>query len=316
MSFYKLHANLIHEIDCIKNDGDDYFESHPTMIRETECGTYRECSPIRWSRFAYKFEITKIQKPHVIVFSFPDDKKRTFCVMDGRTYDISMGIATGREIPISGKMLQCELIFWPRWTNCTIMFASWDENAPAASSRIEIYELNEDAFSFSGGLKKQEGYRKIGFQWEDPCTRFMTIGAFDGKDWSTRIAEYAASIKQNVIVYPLSWYWGCLYPSEIDATDYLESLVDRQSNSYMNALSTTYDWVAETIEALGRYNIDFIGSFQTYRFYKLLQTANSDRESVYAGKYTINNITFDGNNLYEFVEFRTFSKCKDRQNCQ
>jgi len=287
-------VTAVAEIDCTKDYGSDYFESEPTFIRSTKIGLYRECAEKRFSRFAYKFKIKKVQRPHIVSIEYPDDRERTFCVMDGRTYDLSTGIATGREMPLSGRTMEHPIIFWPRWNDCTIMFITWDGRAPAAVSKIKIYELDEKYFENARSLKRAEGFRRIGFQWEDPCGRYQTMGARKKPEWSRRVAAYAAAIGQNIIKYPITWYWGCLYPSDVDATDYLEGLVDNKSNLYINAISETYDWVAEAIEEFGKCGIDFMGVFHAYRFYKLMLSMNTDTASIIEGKDTINNVMFDG----------------------
>ncbi len=270
--FFKT-KKLVHSIDCTVAAEKDYFESHPTQIVRTQAGDYRQCSHVQFSRFAYRYRIEDVQKPHLLRICYPDDAERTFCVMDGISYDVSTGIATGRECAISGTIKCHDILFWPRQKENFVMLISWDAAAVAAASRIEIYRVEDDALTPKNAPAQG---RKIGMQWEDPCGRYLSMGAHKRTDWPERLADYCASIGQNIVEYPISWYWGCLYPSSLDACDHLEQIVDSKGDIYMNGISRCRDWVAETIEILGRRNIDFIGVFHTYRFHHLLKKAMQD----------------------------------------
>jgi hypothetical protein len=301
-SMQEYFTRLVHEIDCCKDqDRNQYFESAPTVICNPAIGSYRECAPIKFSRFAYRFHLSKVQRPHVISISYPDDKERTFCIMDGRTYDLSSGIATGREMPISGKMLTHNIIFWPRWTDCTLMFVTWDAAAPAAVSKVQVFELDDKFFDEYACPSQGDDFRQIGFKWEDPGSRYVTMGSVKRPDWSKRVTAYASAMAQTVIQHPITWYWGCLYPSDVDETDYLEGIVDDNSTTYSSPMHTIYDWVAETIEDLGQKNIQFMGVFHAYRFYNLLRAAQKDG--------SIRNVNFDGTTQLSTLDWtRTWTR--------
>ena len=294
--------SLVCEIDCCKDqNSNQYFESLPTTICNGAIGSYRECAPVKFSRFAYRFNIENPQKPHVYCVSYPDDRERTFCIMDGRTYDLSTGIATGREMPISNKMLSHNVIFWPRWTDCTLMFITWDGNAPAAISKIQIYELDEKYFDDCVNQSQGQGFRQIGFKWEDPGGRFMTMGSVRKSDWCKRVSSYALAVSQTLIEHPITWYWGCLYPSKIDETDYLEGVVDDQSNTYISTKDNVYDWVAETLDELAKNKLNFRGVFHAYRFHNLLRATQKDN--------SLRNVNFNGKTQVSTLDWtRTWTR--------
>lgn len=270
--FFKT-KKLVRSIDCTAAAGADYFESHPTEIVRSPAGTYRQCAGVQFSRFAYRYQIEDVQRPHLLRIRYPDDAERTFCIMDGVSYDISTGIATGRECAVSGEMKWHDILFWPRQKENFVMLISWDGAAVAAAAQIEIYRLDDDALRHD---PLPAAGRQIGMQWEDPCGRYLSLGAHKRTDWPNRLADYCAAVGQNIVEYPISWYWGCLYPSAIDACDHLEQVVDSKGSIFMNGISHCADWVAETIEILGRKNIAFVGVFHTYRFHHLLKHALQD----------------------------------------
>ncbi len=281
-------ANLIISIDCTHNT-EDYWESHQTKINHTQCGSYRETPEIKFSRFAYRFKIPNIQKPHVLRVKYPDDRRRTFCIMDGRTYDISTGIATGREFPLSMKMQTHDILFWPRCTDLTVMFISWEASGPAAVSTLEIFQLQEDSLDNVTPIVNAVNTRKIGFQWEDPCGRYCTLGAVRKPDWSKRLASYMAMMKQSILCYPISWYWGILYPSQIDTPDFFELICDGKANTFAKCIEQPYDWLKELLTDLADKGIDFMGVFHTCRFRKLCDSIDYPEN-----KNLIKNMSYEG----------------------
>ncbi len=282
------NSNLIISIDCA-NNAENYWESHQTNIRHSQWGSYRETPEIKFSRFAYRFKIDNVQKPHVLRVRYPDDRRRTFCIMDGRTYDISTGIATGREFPLSMKLQTHDVLFWPRCDDFTVMFISWEASGPAAVSTIEIFELEENALDNISPIEATSNTRKIGFQWEDPCGRYCSLGAVRKPDWSKRLANYMAMMKQNILCYPISWYWGLLYPSDKDKSDFFEMVCDGNANTFAKCIEKPYDWLKELLIELAAKNIDFMGMFHTCRFRKLCD--NSDYPD---NNNLLKNISYDG----------------------
>ena len=136
----------------------------------------------------------------------PDDKRRYMCVMDGTCYDLSTGVFTGWAQPLSGRMLELEQVFWPRWTDCSISFLTWGQGEPAAVSRLEIYELDELPACRVPGDPGDGSRREIGVQYEDPCGTGASEGAMNRGEWIDRVVTYARHTGQNLLVYPLVWY--------------------------------------------------------------------------------------------------------------
>ena len=122
---------------------EQYFENRPTTIIHSSIGDYREADGLSFSRFGYRFHIKHTNLPHRIIVHYPDDKRRFMCIEDGTCYDLTTSALTGFTQPLSNQMIEMEIIYWPRWNDCSIIFMTYGEGEPAAIADIAIYELND-----------------------------------------------------------------------------------------------------------------------------------------------------------------------------
>jgi hypothetical protein len=136
------NKKVLEKIDCTESlPPSKYFENGKTRICETHIGNYRECENTSFSRFGYRFSVDKVGQPHEICVKYPDDKRRFMCIMDGTSYDLTTSVMTGFTQPLSNQMLTMEIIFWPRWKDCSVVFMTYGEGEPAAVADIIISEL-------------------------------------------------------------------------------------------------------------------------------------------------------------------------------
>ena len=140
---------LITILDCTKEYGADrYFALGDVRVVHSPAGNYREAGPSPDSRFGYRFAVEHIGRPHLAVIRYPDDKTRCMSVSDGTCYDLSVGVFTGKATPhgkytglaqpISGKMLEIRQYFWPRWTDCSIVFGNTTQGQPVAAASVTV----------------------------------------------------------------------------------------------------------------------------------------------------------------------------------
>ena len=295
---------LLTTIDCTKEYGPDaYFGFGDVRVTQSAAGTYREAGLNPESRFGYRFAIEQVGRPHLAVIRYPDDKNRCMAIMDGSSYDLSVGVCTGASRPggnvysfaqpITGRMLELRQVFWPRWRDCSIVFGNVLKDEPAAAASVVIYELdNLPALAVPGDL--QDGSRRtLGIQYEDPCGAAAELGATDRREWIERLITYARYSGQNTLAYPIVWYHGPLYPSQREPVNYIgmtSSKVDRQLISHWT--TQPEDWLAELLERFGQEQMQFRAVLPVLRLGSLMEKMNVDLESIKAGQDTINNMTF------------------------
>jgi len=290
-----LEKHLIETIDCTTDFiNDRYFSSHPTSIEESSAGRYREAASEPLARFGYKFTVNDISKPHLLVIYIPDDKRRNMTIADGIGYDLNTGVLTGGAQPVSGNMLKLEYVFWSRLPEWSIVFMTYGRNEPAAVSKVEIYELD----SLPEGRKPVEPsdipFREIGTQYEDPCGNLGSEGALDIETWVDRAVSYMSSTGQNLLVYPLAWYHGPMFPSQNEPSDGLGIKIDSDRLVYGWYTTQPDDWYKNLLTKLGEKGIGFVGSLTLMRLGSLMAQMNLDEESVRGGADTINNVLSDG----------------------
>ncbi|MHB9035877.1 MAG: family 10 glycosylhydrolase [Armatimonadota bacterium] len=287
--------DLIVSIDCTKDyPSDQYFERGNTYIAETALGSYREAESAPLARFGYRFDIQHPGKPHVAVIRYPDDKRRYMCIMDGTSYDLTTGVFTGWAQPISNQMQELQLLFWPRWKQCSIVFTTWDEDEPAAVSSFEVFGLDKLPKLESKSADGRQNRRQLGIQYEDPCGTGFSEGAVDRRTWTENVAAYALHTGQKLLKYPIVWYHGPFYPSDIEPASYMEMVAAEDRKQYVRWSTSPNDWVKEMLDRLEAAGIDFEATLTLLRLGSLMEKMNMDLESIQSGADTINNVLWNG----------------------
>ena len=282
---------LVAEFDCTKEYPEAAYFGHGSIrVVDSSIGPYREAEGKPLSRFGYRFKIDHVGRPHLAVIRYPDDKRRFMCVMDGTCYDLTTGVYTGFENPVSGRMQEIRRIFWPRWNDCSIVFMTWSDGEPAAVADIKIYELGDlpplDVPRDTGNGPRRE----LGIQFEDPCGTGASAGAMTHAEWLDRMVAYARHSGQNLLVYPIVWYHGPHYPSEREPSGNFNVVVGRDRRQYVRWTSNPADWVAEILERYDKEGLEFKAALTLLRLGSLMQSMNTDLESIKAGEDTINNM--------------------------
>lgn len=301
--FDDMDKKLIAEVDCTRRpDPGMYFEKGQTAVVRSGAGTYREAAPEPLSRFGYRFRVEHPGRPHLLIVDTPDDKRRYMCITDGTCYDLDTGILTGGIYPLSGRMLQVENLFWPRWNDCSVVFTSWGENESAAVGGFRVYELGD--LPASQGNSAAQG-RTFGIQYEDPCGCGFSVGAHNETEWLHRHIEYMKLTGQNLLIYPMVWYHGPLFPCFSQPSTCFSAYAADDRTQYARSTVHPGDFIAGFLESLGRENMAFVGSMTLLRLGNLLRNMNVDLESIRAGAETYNNMRADNRVQYTCGDWTT-----------
>ena len=287
-------GTLITTINCTKDfPPEAYFQHGDVHVVESQIGNYREAEGKPLSRFGYRFAIKNPGKPHLAVVRYPDDKRREMCMMDGTTYDLTEGVYTGYNQPLTGKMQEIRRIFWPRWQDCSIVFMTWGTGEPAAVAGIQIFELDNLPAMNQPEPDDKTPRRTIGIQFEDPCGKGMSLGALTPQEWQERMIAYMRYSGQNLLTYPLVWYHGPHYPSEIEPSQDLGMIAAPDRKMYGFSTTKPVDWVSPMLEEFGKQGLKFKGAMTLLRLGSLMKEMNIDIESIQSGKETYNNMRQD-----------------------
>ncbi len=292
----KSNQKLVAEFDCTKEyPADTFFSYGDVHVSETSAGRYREAAAVPLSRFGYRFSVKEIGKPYLAVVRYPDDKRRFMCMMDGTTYDMTMGVFTGVNQPITNKMLEIRKVFWPRWNDCSLVFMTWSNGEPAAVSDIKIYELDELPALKINNPDNQVSKRELGLQFEDPCGTSYSMGAINDQEWLDRTTSYMKYTGQNVLTYPIIWYHGPIYPSDREPSGYFGMVAGRDRKLYSRWTAHPEDWVASLLKKFEKEGLEFQAALTLLRLGSLMQNMNVDLNSIKEGKDTYNNMLWNDN---------------------
>ncbi len=287
---------LLETIDCTQDfPVERFFSNGPTQVVQSSIGSYREADGKSLARFGYRFTIENIGKPHAVVIRFPDDKRRFMCIMDGTTYDLTTSAFTNWAQPLSGKMLELRQVFWPRWKDCSLVFMNWGEGEPSAVAQIEIWELGDRLPALDiPGDSNDGACRELGIQYEDPCGTGDAEGATNHEEWVERIVEYARHSGQGLLIYPLAWYHGPLFPAKEEPSGAMDVVAMPDRKLYLRWTTEPEDWYARLLERFDREGLAFQGAMTLMRLGSLMAQMNIDGDKIKAGADTINNISWNG----------------------
>ena len=285
------NSRLVASIDCTREySPEEYFAYGEVGVVDGPAGRYREAANKQFSRFGYRFRISSVGRPHVMIVRYPDDKRRFMFAIDGTCYDLSTAIATGFAHPLSNQMLEISNVFWPRWEDCSITFMTWGHNEPAAAASFEVYELDDLAPLTIPGDPGDGSRRELGVQYEDPCGTGASEGAMTFGEWTDRIVSYMRHSGQKLLGYPICWYHGPQYPSDREPADAFAVVVGRDRRQYTAWTMHPPEWVTPLLDRFAREGLEFQAVLTLLRLGSLMEKMNVDLEAIKAGAPTFNNM--------------------------
>lgn len=205
---------------------DSYRESAPSRVGALGEVRYVEAGAPQFARLAFRFAVQHPGQPHLLRVFYPDDRDRAFDLIVNSphypcTYDTQGGVLTGREFENTGQLQHYDLLYWPREPDQALFLTTWVQEAPAAISGFEVYEL--PGLPPPPLAAPSSGGRRLGLYWED----MMLSEAFGGRQRETDGTRFAGDLAdrmiatmratgQNELIYPICFYQGPSYLSLAD----------------------------------------------------------------------------------------------------
>ncbi|WP_168193938.1 LamG domain-containing protein [Pontibacter sp. SGAir0037] len=278
-------------------------EAGSTVVVSSPIGAYREAGAKVHNRFALDFEVEELDAPHVAVITYPDDKPRSMEIMlqhFNSTIDFQShtGVVTGEEYPVSGKMKEFRIVFWPRSKRQAFIFMTTENNYPAAVKDIKVYKINDfkvasQAARFNGSVPA----RSSGLYYEDPVLfhNFGTGRDLEGFTKATdRLLEYMQSFGQTEFEYPLAWYAGPLYGTAVEP--FQPDIDGAQGGQRPHPDG----YPAYLLKRLGEQNMKFTAGLHIHTLPSLNKYALADTSRINRGEETVININKDGKLWYGY----------------
>ena len=239
-------------LEALRRDGAKFEVVGPCKSRKTKDGAgYIELGGTPFHRMAVGFELKAGEPLYVFEIDYPDDAKRTMDMIvqdafnpfyDSRRlqdYEMQVGVFTGGDYPLSGKVRTHRCIYWARSTNVVFEAMTLRKDEPAAVAAVRLYRPKGKALPAAAMRepKPNAGWgRTIGWYYEDPSIDFE----FGVKDYAATpelclemIDKIAATMKfqgLNMFAYPGAWYDGLIagsYNPRGHAPDYLRAFYER-----------------------------------------------------------------------------------------
>lgn len=220
---------LVDYIDCTNpDDPHDFIDQGTSQIIKSNIGSYRSTAAHRHAFFSYRFKAEKQDRPHIIVFEYPDDAERMICFFTHESritgkynhmWSLESGVYSGRAYPLTNKMQYHTFYFWPTDTNPAVIIANWNrQGAPAAASKIWIYAVDDGLQESIVSVPNSNHQRMIGtlHNWSLVPVR-GTFGLTSHSTVFRNITDYYGSIGANLISWPVlsttGWSRKCIVPA-------------------------------------------------------------------------------------------------------
>ncbi len=296
-----LHIRKLTEIDLTKPLGPEQFcDAGTSRVVTSQVGAYREAGEKNFSRFAIRFRIEHPGAPHLFVVHYPDDKERcaevsTYSPSHLDMFNAHTGYLTGGEFPVTMRMMRLPLLVFPRVSEQGLVFTTWEQGKPVAASKVEVYEVEgglpaaiSHSCEYSASMKKRPEEngsipkRLIGLYFEDPMlshcfgvTKGPSVFA-DFDHTACNLTIYMRYVGFNVLFYPLAWYTGPLYSSQVEDTKKATASNRHPPERFVEIL----------MERLDAIDAKFFGSIWLHSLPSLRETAVDDESKVQQGADT------------------------------
>jgi len=283
---------LIDQFDATQMD--PVAESAASTVVNSRLGSYREAGSNRNDRFAMAFNIQDVGEPHIATILYPDDKQRTMEVIlqrleapgDINDYQAQSGVLTGGDYPSSHRMESHKVLFWPTAHKMSLIFTTVEDGMPAAVAEVKIERVENglDRLPIESYQGSVPG-RSLGVYYEDPVLNksFSTSPLFPGYESAVdTLLDYMDWFGQDTLHYPLAWYRGPLYGSQVEPVA-----------GDLSARPHPHDYPSYLMKRLEGRGMKFNGGLHIHDMGSLLEHANLDAQSVLAGEETAINVRAD-----------------------
>jgi hypothetical protein len=290
------HLQLVAEVSAQAQK--HVLESAPSRLVSSPLGVYREAGSKRNDRFLLGFVVKDLGQPHVAVMTIPDDKPRTMEVVlqrltlpgDTGDYQAQTGIFTGDEFPLSNHLVEHKVLFWPTASKLGFTFMTAEHGYPAAVEKIRIYRLADGLSKLSvRPFHDSVPARQIGIYYEDPVLHlnFSADPLFPGFQTAVdRLIDYMEWFGQDTLHYPMVWYSGPLYGSDVEP--FVADIAERPH---------PYDYPRYLMKRLQARGMTFNGGLHIHGLASVTPYAIIDENRVLSGEETAVNMQADNHLL-------------------
>jgi len=113
------------------------------------------------------------------------------------------------------------------------------------------------------------------------------------EEWMAHVIQYARHSGQNLLIYPMAWYHGPVFPSEYEPAGGFDMVVTGDRKQYSRWTTHPADWYAGLLERFAQEGLAFQGALTLMRLGSLMEKMNIDLDSIKGGADTYNNMMWN-----------------------
>ena len=206
---------------------------------------YIEAGEEEDDRFRMTFDVDPKVPFHILEFDYPDDRKRTMDIIvqdatgDFWDYALQVGVLTGGDAPVSGKMRTHRCIYWTRAAKVGMVAMTARKGGAAALAAFRVLKPVDGALPEAriAEPRRKDGWgRTMAIYYEDaainydfsvPTQGYSPESALEMADRLVAVMKFTG---QNLLAYPGAWYEGPIderYNPRDHAPDFLSAFYER-----------------------------------------------------------------------------------------
>lgn len=206
----------------------DFRDRNSSKVVEGPAGKYRQTAAHRHAHFSVRWKSAGADRPHLLVFEYPDDADRQICFFmhDSRLsgkknidWSLEAGVNCGKPFPTSGTMQYHTMFFWPSDEYPVAMVMNWERNkSGAAASRLWVYAIEEDLPALAIDEPEPETPRMLGTLYNYALVPNLCVFGGKGPESAfSHMVDYHFFRGENLIAWPVvsnnSWGFRCTIPA-------------------------------------------------------------------------------------------------------
>ncbi len=258
-----LKLRLVDYVDFTDPDEfHDFFDRGTSRVVDGPAGRYRETARHRHAMFSVRWRADAIDRPHLLVFEYPDDADRqiAFLTHESRLtgrynvdWSLETGVNCGDPYPPSGRMQYHTSFFWPADRYPAALVMNWSpRGVPAAARRLWVFAIDGGLPPLKVEDPDPENPRILGclYNWSLVPLRGI-YGLSNPETALEHLIDYHLYRGENLLSWPVvannDWGFRCRIPAwdggdQSEELDRVLRVCERRGMKFLPVFNTGFDF--------------------------------------------------------------------------